>query len=168
MTLHELPYRLAAGIMLFNPLGLVWIGQRCGETVADEIRFRWQMPQGGIDPGENPRAAAMRELQEETGATSAEIVGETRDWLTYDLPSSVIGVALKGKYRGQRMKWYAMRFTGDDSEFDITRINHETPEFDKWRWAELDELPGLIVPFKRPVYEMVIAELRPFVKPLQR
>ncbi len=161
MNADKLPYRPAVGIMLINAQRQVWIGRRFEEIIGQESQYRWQMPQGGIDADEDPRSAAMRELGEETGATSAEIIAESRDWLFYDLPAEAIGVALKGKYRGQRMKWYAMRFFGRDSEFNIGRINEHAPEFDAWRWAELDELPGLIVPFKRPVYEAVIAEFRP-------
>ncbi len=155
---RNLPYRACVGVMLLNAAGQVWIGQRLEDIIGQESDFRWQMPQGGIDPGEAPKAAAFRELFEETGAKSAEIIGETVGWLQYDLPSASIGSALKGKYRGQRMKWFAMRFTGEESEFNISRINEVSPEFDAWRWAEVEELPQLIVPFKREVYQAVIDE----------
>lgn len=165
---HDLPYRPCVGIMLVNARGQAWVGRRLEDIIGEETNFRWQMPQGGIDRGEDPRAAAFRELQEETGATSAEIVAETRDWLHYDLPEVAIGIALKGKYRGQRMKWFAMRFTGDETEFNIARINEVSPEFDAWRWAEIAELPQLIVPFKRQVYQDVIAEFTPVLSEMSR
>lgn len=160
---RDLPYRACVGVMLLNARGQIWIGRRMEGMVGQETIFRWQMPQGGIDPGEAPRDAAMRELSEETGARSAEIIAETAGWLQYDLPSASIGKALKGKYRGQRMKWFAMRFTGADIEFDISRINDVSPEFDEWRWADVHELPSLVVPFKRDVYEAVIAEFAPIL-----
>ncbi len=155
---RNLPYRACVGVMLLNATGQVWIGRRLEDIVAEEATHRWQMPQGGIDPGEEPRAAALRELFEETGASSAEIIAESAGWLQYDLPAESIGTALKGKYRGQKMKWFAMRFTGEESEFNISRINEVSPEFDAWRWASAEELPSLIVPFKRDVYTAVIAE----------
>jgi putative (di)nucleoside polyphosphate hydrolase len=159
----SLPYRPCVGIMLINPDGLVWIGRR---LTYDEVHAgSWQMPQGGIDEGEDPAKAAFRELAEETGAVSAEVLGETKVWLQYDLPSAIVGRALKGKYRGQTQKWFAMRFTGDDSEFNIhAPVGGHDPEFDDWRWALADELPPLIVPFKRQIYEAVIEEFRPFLK----
>lgn len=155
-----LPYRPCVGIMLFNPAGLVWIGRRVHKFHDQGISHFWQMPQGGIDRSEEPKAAALRELYEETGAKSVEVVAESRGWLTYDLPPNLVGVALKGKYRGQQQKWFAMRFVGADGEFDITHHDRDNPEFDAWRWAPIDELPSLIVPFKRGVYLDVIAEFR--------
>lgn len=160
---RDLPYRACVGVMLLNAHGQVWIGRRMEDMVGQEIVFRWQMPQGGIDQGEEPRTAAIRELAEETGAKSAEIIAEMSGWLQYDLPSASIGKALKGKYRGQRMKWFAMRFTGTDLEFDISRINDVSPEFDEWRWADVAELPQIVVPFKRDVYEAVITEFAPIL-----
>jgi putative (di)nucleoside polyphosphate hydrolase len=152
-----MPYRPCAGIVVLNAEGLIWLGRRIGELVQREHEYRWQMPQGGIDAHEEPRAAAVRELYEETGIRSVEIVGETRDWLLYDLPPESIGVALKGKYRGQRQKWFAMRFTGDDREIDLKPAGHE-PEFDSWRWAAAADVIESVVPFKRPTYEVVLAE----------
>jgi putative (di)nucleoside polyphosphate hydrolase len=113
------------------------------------------MPQGGVEKFEPPRIAALRELREETGVTSAEIIAEHPDWLTYELPDSLLGIALKGRYRGQRQKWFAMRFLGDDSEINIASKNGLKAEFEAWRWAPIAAVPKLIVPFKRDVYERV-------------
>jgi putative (di)nucleoside polyphosphate hydrolase len=150
-----LPYRRGVGAMLINRDGMVFVGRRAGTS---RRRDSWQMPQGAIDEGESPRDAVLRELEEETGTRKVEIVAETRGWLTYDLPPDLIGVAWGGKYRGQTQKWFALRFTGEDSDFDLGA--HGKPEFDQWRWVEMDELPGLIVPFKRHVYDDVVAEFR--------
>ena len=151
----ELPYRPCVGIMLVNDEGKVFAGKRIDQTVEG-----WQMPQGGIDDGETPRQAALRELMEETGTAKAEIIGELPDWLTYDLPAHLVGIAFHGKYRGQKQKWFLARFTGVDGDIDLHA--HE-PEFSDWRWFEMDELPRLIVPFKRPTYEKVIAGFRTLV-----
>lgn len=150
-----LPYRRGVGAMLIGRQGKVFVGRRAGSS---RHRGTWQMPQGAIDEGETPVDAVLREIEEETGTRKAEIVAETRDWLTYDLPPDLVGVAWGGKYRGQTQKWFALRFTGDDSDFDLDA--HGKPEFDRWRWAAIDELCGLIVPFKRRVYEDVVAEFR--------
>src|ERR1700759_1776965 len=147
----DLPYRPCVGIMLFNADGKVFVGKRIDQTVEG-----WQMPQGGIDKGEAPREAALRELLEEVGTDKAAIIGEMEGWVTYDLPEHLIGVAFKGKYKGQKQKWFALRFTGTDSDIDLTR--HE-PEFSAFRWVSLEELPTLIVPFKRETYKAVIAGL---------
>jgi putative (di)nucleoside polyphosphate hydrolase len=152
----DLPYRPCVGIMLFNRQGEVFVGKRIDQTVEG-----WQMPQGGIDKGETPKQAALRELQEEVGTGKAEIIGEMDDWVTYDLPPHLVGVAFHGKYKGQRQKWFAMRFTG--SEADINLTTHE-PEFSSFRWVDLDALPGLIVPFKRDTYKQVIAAFRSLAK----
>jgi len=149
---ESLPYRSGVGIMLLNRQGLVFVGRRIDQTVEG-----WQMPQGGIDEGETPSQAARRELWEEVGTRKAEILREARDWVAYDLPPHLVGVALHGKYRGQKHKWFALRFTGKDEDIDLTK--HE-PEFAAWRWAAMDELPELIVPFKREIYLKVIAEFR--------
>ena len=137
--------------MLVNPRGLVFVGSRI-DREADEA---WQMPQGGIDPGEDLRAAARRELYEETGVEKAEIVAESAGWLNYDLPPHLVGKALKGRYRGQTQKWFLARFLGDDADI---RLDLHEPEFEAWRWVEPAELPRLIVPFKKALYEAVVAE----------
>lgn len=156
-----LPYRPCVGVMLLNKQGKVWIGNRlAGEGLP--AGNHWQMPQGGIDAGELPEHAAFRELKEETGTDKARIIGESREWFRYDLPRELIGKALKGKYRGQEQKWFTMRFEGEDGDIDIMADEHQ--EFSEWRWADIGELPGLIVPFKRDVYEEVIAEFRHLTK----
>jgi putative (di)nucleoside polyphosphate hydrolase len=148
----DLPYRPCVGIMLFNKDGKVFVGKRIDQTVEG-----WQMPQGGIDKGEMPKEAALRELKEEVGTAKAEIIGEMDDWVTYDLPKHLVGVAFHGKYRGQRQKWFALRFTGKDSDIDLTA--HE-PEFSDYQWVSLAALPDLIVPFKRDTYKAVIAAFK--------
>ena len=156
--IHELSYRPCVGIMLLNRDGLVWTGRRLPKWSGDRSAHIWQMPQGGIDRGETPRDAALRELHEETSVTSADIVGQIPRWLTYDLPEDLIGVALKGKYRGQRQRWFAMKFWGDDSEIDIRPPNGSKAEFDRWSWRHPSELVDLIVPFKREIYQTIISE----------
>ena len=123
------------------------------------------MPQGGIDPGEDPEAAALRELDEETGVRSARIIGRAREWMNYDLPEKLIGVAWEGRYRGQKQLWFAARFEGEDSEIDLEPRPGCEREFDAWRWVALEDLPGLVVPFKRPVYEAVVQEFAAFIPP---
>lgn len=150
----DLPYRPCVGIMLFNQDGKVFVGKRIDQTVES-----WQMPQGGIDKGESPRDAALRELEEEAGTAKAEIIAEMDEWVTYDLPEHLIGVAFHGKYKGQKQKWFALRFTGSDADIDLTA--HD-PEFSDFRWVTLEELPELIVPFKRETYRAVIAGLGKF------
>jgi putative (di)nucleoside polyphosphate hydrolase len=161
----DLPYRTSAGIMLVNDAGLVWTGRRRPKWIDERSAPIWQMPQGGIDPGEAPRAAALRELKEETGITNAEVVAECRSWLVYDLPPELLGVALKGRYRGQRQMWFLMRFWGDDAEIDIRPRRGEKAEFDRWAWRPKEELTSLVVPFKRRVYETVISEFSPLLAP---
>ena len=156
----ELPfYRPAVGIMLLNRDGRVFIGRRIDMPAG---LAAWQMPQGGIDPGESPRAAALRELEEEVGTGKAEILGESRVWLHYDLPAEIAPQMWGGRYRGQRQKWFAMRFTGVDSDIDLAT---EHPEFDAWEWVAAERLPEMIVPFKRALYRDVLAELRPYWTP---
>lgn len=166
-TAANLPYRPCVGIMLINREGLVWAGNRIsGDGGAQELTgttLTWQMPQGGIDEGEDAATAALRELKEEAGTDKARIIGETSGWLTYDLPVNLIGIALKGKYRGQKQKWFAMRFTGEDSDIDIAADDHQ--EFSEWAWVPLSKLVDLIVPFKRAVYEQLVRELGPLARP---
>lgn len=154
----ELPYRPAVGMLVFNRSGLVWLGRRVPKWEGDGSDHLWQMPQGGIDKGESPAEAALRELDEEIGTRRVEIVAESKDWLSYDLPPEALGVAFKGKYKGQRLKWFAMRFTGEDSDIDIEERPGHKVEFDDWRWVKLDQVAELVVPFKRPVYEAVVEE----------
>ena len=152
-------YRPCVGIAVFNAANTVFIGQRQGgpEHVADG--FEWQMPQGGIDPGESPLEAAIREIYEETGITSITLLGQVSGWLTYDLPAKIAHTAWKGRYRGQTQKWFAFRFTGKNSEINISTPGGgaHKPEFVDWRWERLQRTPELIIPFKRPVYEAVVA-----------
>ena len=149
---EDLPYRPCVGVMLLNAEGLVFVGRRIDQTVEG-----WQMPQGGIDQGETPRQAALRELKEEIGSDKAEPLREMEGWLDYDLPQHLLGVALKGRYRGQRQKWIAMRFLGQDSDIDL---NTHEPEFADWKWLAVEALPRLIVPFKRDTYTKVIDAFR--------
>ena len=152
-----LPYRPCVGVTLINPQGLIWAGRRL-----DSSADAWQMPQGGIDDGETPRAAALRELHEETGiaADRVKFIAKTHRWLTYDLPPDLLGKVWGGKYRGQRQKWFLYRFQGDDTEVDIAR---DHPEFAEWRWVPADELLAGIVPFKRAVYDKVIQSFRAYL-----
>ncbi len=162
----RLGYRPCVGVMLINKHGLVWVGQRADTPGEAEGKGSWwQMPQGGLDDGEDPHAAAFRELYEETSVRSATLLGQTSGWLTYDLPPELVGKAWGGKYRGQKQKWFALSFHGDESEIDISAPPGHDPEFITWKWAPVTELVGLIVPFKRAVYEAVVAELGPLARP---
>lgn len=150
----DLPYRPCVGVMLINDAGLIFAGQRLDSNAA-----AWQMPQGGIDDGEKPREAAIRELWEETGITEdlVKFVAKTEGWVTYDLPPELLGKVWGGKYRGQKQKWFLYRFKGRD---DQVKIATDHPEFSEWRWIGAEEMVEKIVPFKRAVYEAVIAEFR--------
>lgn len=157
-----MPYRDCVGVAVFNPAGEVFVGHRQSEGDPEQSAQRgyaWQMPQGGIDAGEDPLRAALRELYEETNISSVSLLAEAPEWIYYDLPDEALGVAFKGKYRGQRQRWFAFAFTGAEQEIDV-----ETPgggkfkaEFNAWRWEKLSRTPALIVPFKRPAYEKVVA-----------
>ena len=160
---ETLPYRPCVGIMVLNAAGLVWAGRRIAETDSEMAGSDklWQMPQGGIDAGEDPLPAARRELYEETGIRTATLLAEAPGWINYDLPADRVGIAFKGRYRGQTQKWFAFRFEGDEAEIAINPPpgGHE-PEFDRWAWKPMLQLPDLIVPFKREVYEQVVAAFR--------
>lgn len=155
-----LPYRPCAGIMLINRQGQLWLGHRKDEPNDEGVGTWWQMPQGGIDPGEEPRAAAFRELHEETSVSSAELLAESDHWYAYDLPAHLIGKSFGGKYRGQTQRWFALRFIGDEREIDVLKPPTGHAEFDRWRWAGADDAMRLLVPFKKDVYRKVIAEFR--------
>jgi putative (di)nucleoside polyphosphate hydrolase len=158
------PYRRNVGIALFNADGLVLIGRRFRDDGPEIILpgLEWQMPQGGIDEGENPRDAVMRELWEETGVTSATCLAET-DWLTYEFPPYEGPPHRLAKFRGQRQKWFALRFTGRDVEIDpLAERNGQPAEFDAWRWEQLDRVADLVVPFRRQVYASVASRFAPF------
>ncbi|KAB2886586.1 MAG: RNA pyrophosphohydrolase [Albidovulum sp.] len=151
----RLPYRPCVGVVLINRAGLVFAGRR-----TDGPASAWQMPQGGIDEGEKPRKAALRELREETGVKAGlvEFVAKSPEWVTYDLPEELVGKIWGGRYRGQRQRWFLFRFLGSDTDIDI---ESDHPEFSEWRWVKADEMLAAIVPFKREVYRAVIEAFRP-------
>jgi putative (di)nucleoside polyphosphate hydrolase len=163
---QEKPYRPNVGIALFNAEGRVLIAHRFKDDGPEIVMpgLDWQMPQGGIDPDEDPRPAAERELYEETGVTSIAYLGEMPDWLTYDFPAYVGPPDHRlAKFRGQRQKWFAYRFLGNDSEVVVADTrNGQEPEFDAWRWERLRRVPNLVVPFRREVYEQVVKEFSRF------
>ncbi|MGB3146590.1 MAG: RNA pyrophosphohydrolase [Paracoccaceae bacterium] len=152
-----LPYRPNVGVVLINRDGRIFAGQR-----RDSDSPAWQMPQGGIDRGEKPRAAALRELAEETGVTAdlVDFVAKSKGWITYDLPEELVGRIWGGKYRGQKQRWFLFRYLGRDDQIDIAT---EHPEFSRWRWVAADEMLAAIVPFKRAVYEQVIRDFRDYL-----
>jgi putative (di)nucleoside polyphosphate hydrolase len=162
--LAALPYRPNVGAVLFGPDGRVLICRRADLPNAEGAPGGWQLPQGGMDEGEDPRVAVLRELAEEIGTDRAEIIAEHPDWLTYDLPPGLLGVALGGRYRGQRQKWFALRFLGTDADIRLDADPH--PEFDAWRWAELAELPALAVGFKRAIYAELARAFARFASPV--
>ena len=153
-TLSKLPYRLCVGIMLINASRNVFVGQR-----NDRFQHAWQMPQGGIESGEHPYDAALRELREETGihSTLVKKIAETSTWFRYDLPLDLIGNIWAGKYRGQEQKWFLFEFLGADADININSVS---PEFSSWRWQLPEQLADDIVPFKRDVYEQVLGEFK--------
>jgi len=147
------PYRSGVGLLLVNDDDLVFVGRRI-----DQRAEAWQMPQGGIDEGEDARTAALRELEEEIGTRKADFVAESRDWIYYDLPPDIADKVWKGQYRGQKQKWFLLRFRGKDSDI---RLDTHHQEFDAWRWVPLDQVPALIVPFKQVLYRKVVEEFAP-------
>ena len=163
--IEDLPYRRSAGVTLVNREGAVFLGRRKKTRDAGPLAgHEWQMPQGGIDDGEEPFEAALRELYEETNVSSATLIAEAPQWLSYDLPVDARG-RWRGRYRGQTQKWFLLRFTGADSEIDIERPagGAHPAEFDGWRWERLEALPALVVPFKRKVYQEVVSAFAPFL-----
>ena len=164
-SFESLPYRPCVGLMVLNREGLAFIGRRIGGPEHVDATHAWQLPQGGIDEGEDPWPAALRELYEETNIRSVEKLGEIAEWLAYDIPREIIGEAWGGRYRGQKQKWYALRFTGDESEIDVNAPGGHEQEFTAWRWERLGELSELVVPFKRATYERVVQEFSSFARP---
>jgi putative (di)nucleoside polyphosphate hydrolase len=163
--IQDLPYRRCVGLTVLNAKGDVFIGRRTGGPEHVDLTHQWQMPQGGLDPGEEPYDCALRELYEETNIKSVERLGVIDDWLSYDIPEDILRQAWSGKYRGQTQKWFALRFTGDEREINVTHPGggKHKPEFLTWRWEKMENLPGLVVPFKRPVYERVVKEFSKLV-----
>lgn len=164
----SLPYRPCVGVMVLNSEGKVWIGHRTTEynTEYSGSPKLWQMPQGGIDEGEAPKTASLRELYEETGISTVSYVAETEDWLTYDLPPHLLGVGLKGKFRGQKQMWFVYRFEGDASEIRISPPpDGHKAEFDDWRWEDLEKLPELVVDFKADIYRSLVSLFAEIAKP---
>ena len=154
--IEQLPYRSCVGVMVVNKDGMVFAGRRCDTPDA------WQMPQGGIDDGETPRDAALRELEEETSIARGRValIAESADWIAYDLPHQLVPKIWKGRFRGQKQRWFLFRFTGHDDEIDLSTAH---PEFNAWQWMEPDDLIRSIVPFKRATYTKVLAEFRALI-----
>ena len=160
----SLPYRPNVGAVLFNREGLVFVARRADFPNAEGAPGGWQLPQGGIDAEEDPGVAVLRELAEEIGTDRAIVIGEHEAWLTYDLPPELLGRALGGQFRGQRQRWFALRFTGKDSDIRLDLDPH--PEFDAWRWAPLAELPGMAVGFKREIYDVLARDFARYAVPV--
>lgn len=160
LPLSQRPYRPGVGILLFNSQGQVFTAKRI-----DTQENAWQFPQGGIDEGEDPATAAKREMVEEIGTDKAEMIGESAGWISYDLPPDLADKVWKGRFRGQKQKWFAFQFLGTDADIDI---NTEHPEFSEWRWMDLAQVPGLIVAFKKPLYDQVAAEFAPLAARLKQ
>lgn len=160
LAYEDRPYRPGIGLVLLNPAGLVFVAQRI-----DTPGNSWQFPQGGIDEGEDPRQTALREMEEEIGTSKAEILAESADWLAYDLPPEVADKSWKGRFRGQKQKWFCARFTGLDSDINLATKH---PEFCRWQWMDLAVVPTLIIPFKRPLYDQVVAEFLPIAQAMAR
>lgn len=167
MDHSELPYRPCVGVMAINRDGNIWVGRRAEARYHNEGQGNWwQMPQGGIDEGEDPAQAALRELREETGMRSVEILAQSPQWYSYDLPMELVGKAWGGRYRGQTQAWFAVRFTGEDTEIDIAPTQRGIEaEFDAWKWVSAALLPELIVPFKRAVYAQVVEAFAHLARP---
>jgi putative (di)nucleoside polyphosphate hydrolase len=153
---EDRPYRLGIGLVLLNSVGQAFVAQRI-DTPGDS----WQFPQGGIDEGEDPSQTALREMEEEIGTNKAEIIAESKDWIAYDLPPELADRVWKGRFRGQKQKWFCARFTGSESDINLDTAH---PEFCRWRWMDLAEVPGLIIPFKRALYDAVVAEFLPIAR----
>ncbi|MCB8874541.1 RNA pyrophosphohydrolase [Acidisoma silvae] len=163
MRREDMPYRPNVGAVLFNREGRIFVARRADFPNAEGAAGGWQLPQGGIDADEDPAVAIFRELGEEIGTEKAEILGEHPEWVQYDLPDELIGKALGGKYRGQRQRWFALRFTGEDSDIRLDLDPH--PEFDAWRWEDLANLPGLATSFKRDIYAVLAESFARFAVP---
>lgn len=160
-----LPFRRCVGIMLINKDGLVWAGKRYGDAQPIPEEYSWQMPQGGLDKGEEPLDAAIRELYEETSVKSISLLCEAPDWFSYDFPEEIQRTVRKAKYRGQTQRWFAFRFEGDDSEINIlTPPEGHSQEFCEWRWEKAENLPGLVIPFKHQVYLDVVEAFSAFTR----
>lgn len=149
---QDLPYRKGVGMMIINDKEEIFVGKRIDTKIE-----AWQMPQGGIDLGETPSSAALREMHEEIGCSFGYIIAESRNWYSYDVPNFLIPKLWHGQYRGQKQRWFLIKFTGLDSDINI---NTSAPEFDEWRWASIEELPHIIIPFKRKLYEAVLSEFK--------
>jgi len=162
--MSDLPYRPNVGAVLFDRRGLIFVARRADLPNAEGAPGGWQLPQGGIDDDEDPDQAVLRELAEEIGTTHASIIGVHEEWLSYDLPPELLGKALGGRYRGQRQRWYALRFAGEDADIRLDQDPHR--EFDAWRWAPLSDLPGMAVGFKQAIYATLAESFARFAVPV--